>query len=130
MDRIIKKGRVDRGWLGVNMRRLDPEVAYRLGIDGGVVIAGGLKDSPADRAGLREGDIVVSLNGRRTENVTRLGNAIMLAEPGKPAEVEFYRGAIRMTAKPVMQDCNTSAAIVQGGQRLDKAGLIIVLREL
>jgi S1-C subfamily serine protease len=70
MDRIIKKGRVDRGWLGVNMRRLDPEVAYRLGIDGGVVIAGVLKDSPADRAGLREGDIVVSLNGRRTENAS------------------------------------------------------------
>ncbi len=130
MHRIIDKGRVDRGWLGVNMARLDPQVAYDLGIEGGVRLEGVLENSPAAKAGLRDGDIVVSLGGRRTENVTRLGNAIMLSEPGKPAAVEFFRGSTRMTASAVMEDRNTAAALSQGGQRLDKAGLIVVPREL
>jgi len=130
MERIIERGRVDRGWLGVSMDRLDPEIAYTLGIEGGVRVAGVLDNSPAARAGLREGDIIVSLGGRRTENVTRLGNAIMLSEPGKPAEVEFFRAGQRMKASAVMEDRNTSAALAQGGQRLDRTGLIVVPREL
>lgn len=130
MERIIERGRVDRGWLGVSMDRLDPEVAYALGIEGGVRVAGVLDNSPASRAGLRDGDIIVSLGGRRTENVTRLGNAIMLSEPGKPAEIEYFRNGQRMRATAVMEDRSTSAALAQGGQRLDRAGLIVIPREL
>ena len=130
MQRIIDKGRVDRGWLGVSMDRLDPQAAYDLGIEGGVVVAGVLDDSPAQDAGLREGDIIVSLGGRRTESVTRLGNAIMLSEPGRAAEIEFFRSDQRMTASAVMEDRNTAAALAQGGQRLERTGLIIVPREL
>ncbi len=130
MHRIIEKGRVDRGWLGVNMAPLDPDAAYELGIEGGVRLESVLENSPAAKAGLRSGDIVVSLGGRRTESVIRLGNAIMLSEPGKPAEVEFFRGPIRMTVSAVMEDRNTAAAVSQGGQRLENVGLIVVPKEL
>jgi serine protease Do len=130
MQRIIDKGRVDRGWLGVTMARLDPQVAYDLGIEGGVLLESVLDGSPASKAGLRNGDIVVSLGGRRTENVTRLGNAIMLSEPGRPAQIEFFRGTERMTASAVLEDRNTAAALTQGGQRLDRTGLIVVPRQL
>ncbi len=130
MQRIIDKGRVDRGWLGIGMARVDPYVAYELGIAGGVAVAEVLKGSPADEAGLRVGDIIVSLGGRRTESVTRLGNAIMLAEPGRPAAIEYYRDGAKRTASAVVKDRNTALALAGGGSRLDKAGLIVVPREL
>jgi serine protease Do len=130
MDRIIENGRVDRGWLGVSMDRLDPQTAYELGISGGVVVAQVLPDSPASEAGLQQGDIIVSLNGRATENVTRLGNAIMLAPPGERANIEFIRGENRRTTSAVMQDRGTAQALAAGGQRLDRAGLIVVPFEM
>ncbi|MCC5824036.1 MAG: trypsin-like peptidase domain-containing protein [Phycisphaerales bacterium] len=130
MQRIIERGRVDRGWLGVTMDQLDPNVAFELGIDGGVLLDSVSPGSPADRAGLEAGDIVVSLNNRRTESITRLGNAIMLAPPGEPALVEYYRGTRRMTARPVLEDRNTANAMALGGGRLDRSGLIVVPREI
>lgn len=130
MDRIIESGRVDRGWLGVSMSPLDPQGAYELGIEGGVVIAGILEDSPAADAGLREGDIIVSLGGRLTEDVTRLGNAIMLSRPGRPAEVVFIRDGERRTATAVLVDRGVALAVAAGGQRIDRAGLIVRPDEL
>jgi|TARA_R110000782_G_scaffold24264_4_gene62777 serine protease Do len=130
MERIIENGRVDRGWLGVSMGRLDPQVAFELGIQGGVLVESVLDDSPAALAGLETGDIIVSLGGRRTENVTRLGNAIMLSEPGQPADIAYYRAGVRRTTSAVMQDRGTAQAVAAGGERLDRAGLIIVPFEL
>jgi len=54
----------------------------------------------------------------------------MLSEPGKPAEIEFFREGRRLRSVAVMEDRNTSAALAQGGQRLDRTGLIVVPREL
>lgn len=130
MQRLIENGRVDRGWLGVSMGRLDPEIAYDLGIQGGVLVENVLEDSPAALAGLQKGDIIVSLGGRRTENVTRLGNAIMLSEPGQAADIAFYRDRTLRTTSAVMQDRGTAQAVAAGGERLDRAGLIIVPFEL
>lgn len=126
MDRIIETGRVERGWLGIDMGRLDPSDAYDLGIEGGVLVNGVLPGSPASEAGLKAGDIIVSINGRTTENITRLSNAIMLSPPGKPAPIVFYRGQERKSASAVMADRTTAQAAAQGGERIDKAGLVVV----
>jgi serine protease Do len=130
MDRIIETGRVDRGWLGVSMSPLDPQTAYELGIEGGVLVANVLEKSPAEAAGLRDGDIIVSLGGRETENVTRLGNAIMLSRPGRPTEVEFIRDGKHRTTTALMVDRGVALAVVAGGKRIDRAGLIIQPHEL
>lgn len=126
MQRIIKSGRVGRGWLGVQMDPLDPTQAIRLGVDGGVVVTLVLDDSPADRAGLQTGDIIVSIDGRETENVTRLSNAIMLAEPDAPATVEFFRDGERQTVKAVLDDRDLVQAVARGGARIERAGLIVM----
>lgn len=130
MDRIIATGRVERGWLGVSMDRLDPQVAFDLGIKGGVVVVHVSEDSPAAQAGLEPGDIIVSLGGRRTESVTRLGNAIMLSEPGRAATITFYRNGKVRTASAVLFDRVTAQAEAMNGQRLDRTGLIIIPRDL
>ncbi len=130
MRRIIDTGRVDRGWLGITMDPVDPTVALSLGIAGGVRVVTVLPDSPAADAGLEDGDIIVSLGGRSTENVTRLSNAIMLADPGRATTIEYIREDAKRTATAVLGDRDTAQALVSGGARLDKTGLILVPESL
>jgi serine protease Do len=125
MERIIRTGRVGRGWLGVTMDPLEADDAIALGVEGGVLVTSVLEDSPADRAGLLPGDIIVALGGRNAENITRLSNAIMLAEPGAETTVEFFRNGFRTSAAAVLDDRDTAQAIARGGARIERTGLIV-----
>lgn len=125
MDRIIESGRVDRGWLGVQMARLAPIDAYELGIEGGVVLERVVDDGPADRAGLRDGDVVVALGGRTTENLVRMGNAIMLARPGVPVEIEYLRDGKERIGRATLQDRDEQRALAVGGAYIENLGFSI-----
>jgi serine protease Do len=122
MNNIIDQGHVNRGWLGVEMQRLDPADAHILEIEGGVIIADVRPDGPADQAGLQMGDIIIALNGRTTENVIRLGNAIMLSQPGTPAEVNYIRAGVHKTAKAIVADRDEQRLIALNAIQLDKIG--------
>lgn len=126
MERIIDTGRVDRGWFGVGMGELTPLDAYTLGIDGGVVLSSVAPNGPAENAGLREGDIVVTLGGRATENVVRMANAIMLAKPGQPVDVEYYRDGSIHRARATLQDRDKQRAIAFGGAFIEELGVSMV----
>ncbi len=130
MNRIIDNGRVDRGWLGVQMRSLEPTIAYQMGIEGGVVLGRVIDDGPASIAGLQEDDIVVSIGGRTTENLTRMGNAIMLARPGVPVDVEYYRDGVKRTARATLQDREKQYAIARGGAYIEDMGFLVVPDEI
>lgn len=125
VDRIIRTGQVRRGWLGVTMDPLEPDDAIALGVEGGVLVSGILDDSPADTAGVLEGDVIVSLGGRDTENIIRLGNAIMLAEPGEEIEIELFRNGFRIELSAVLDDRDTAQAIALGGASIERTGIII-----
>lgn len=126
MERIIETGRVDRGWFGVGMGELTPLDAYNLGIEGGVVLNSVALDGPASNAGLSEGDIVVALGGRATENLVRMGNAIMLAKPGQPVEVEYYRDGTKRHARATLQDRDKQRALAYGGAFIEELGVSMV----
>jgi serine protease Do len=130
MNRIIDNGRVDRGWLGVQMGGLEPTVAYQMGIEGGVVLGRVIDGGPASIAGLKDGDIVVSIGGRTTENLIRMGNAIMLARPGVPVEVEYYRDGVIRKARATLQDRDTQFAIARGGAFIEDMGFLVVPDEI
>ncbi len=125
MDRIIRTGRVRRGWLGVTMDPLDPDDAIALGVEGGVLVSGVLDGSPAEQAGVRAGDVIVALGGRATENIIRLGNAIMLAEPGAETTIELFRSGFRIELSAVLDDRDTAQAIALGGASIERTGLIV-----
>jgi len=125
MDRLIETGRVDRGWLGIELALLRPEAAINLGIEGGVVIGRTVDDGPADRAGLEAGDIVVEIGGRTTENITRLTNAIMLTRPGVPVEIVYYRDGRRRTTEAQVRDRDEQQALAVGGVYLERLGLTV-----
>jgi len=99
MDSIIKHGRVIRGWLGVSIQNLTPELAKSLGIKDteGALIAGVENDSPADKAGLKRGDLVVEMNGKKIKDVTTLRNTVASTAPGTKVDFKVNRNGKEMT---------------------------------
>jgi serine protease Do len=94
MDQLVKTGRVDRGGIGLNdMATITPENAARVGFHGteGVFVAQIVPNSPADKAGLVPGDIIVRFNGRPVTTKERLANAIAFTPPGTPVNIDYVR---------------------------------------
>jgi serine protease DegQ len=101
MDGIVRNGRVIRGWIGVEPRELTPELAESLGLNGaqGVLITGVMQDSPADKGGIRPGDLVLRVGERKTDNPTQLLNAVAALEPGNTAEITVMRDKEQKTLR-------------------------------
>jgi serine protease Do/serine protease DegQ len=96
MNTLVTHGEVKRGLLGVNVQDLTHELAqaFNLPETQGAVITGVQPDSPAERADLQTGDIVLSINGRKVKNSMDVRNAIGLLQIGDNVEVEvLHKGA-------------------------------------
>lgn len=91
MDALVTDGAVARGWLGVGIAELPVKVANAQGVDGGVVVSSVDPRGPAGRAGLREGDIVLSIDGTPMDDVDRLRFRVADLGPGHPAQLRILR---------------------------------------
>ncbi|MGF6370238.1 Do family serine endopeptidase [Paraburkholderia sp. MM5482-R1] len=93
LESIITTGTVTRGWIGVEPQDVTPEIAESFGLDqkSGAIVAGVLKSGPADRAGIKPGDILTSVNGQAITDTTRLLNVIAQIKPGTAAKVHLVR---------------------------------------
>jgi serine protease Do len=93
MDSIIKHGKVIRGWFGVSIQNLTPELAKSLGIKEkeGALITGVEKDSPADKAGFKRGDLVIEMNGKKMNDSANLRNMVSATAPGTKVDFKIIR---------------------------------------
>jgi len=93
MDQLIKYGQVKRGVLGVNIYPVTPEIAKEFGLaeSSGALVAGVQPGSSAERAGIKTGDIIVSLNGVTMKSAGELRNAIGMLRIGDKVEVGILR---------------------------------------
>jgi serine protease Do len=98
MKSLIKKGRVDRGWLGVSIQTYDNAMAagLKLGNVRGVLVADVLANSPAARAGLRRNDVILRLNNLRVTHAGKFRNLIALAGSGRNVSLDVYRNRRRL----------------------------------
>ncbi len=94
MNAIIEHGRVIRGWLGIEVQPLTPELAESFGLEGrpGIVVAAVYRDSPAARAGLQAGDIIFSINGEPAGDGRKSMNLVAQAKPGEKVNIQLMRG--------------------------------------
>lgn len=92
-DQLIQHGEVIRGQLGVEIQNLTPDIVKKLGLKSleGVLISRVVIDSPADQAGLKNGDIIVQANDSRVRNSVSLKNIIGNLRIGAMAPIEFIR---------------------------------------
>jgi len=95
LEGIVRDGRVTRGWIGVEMNDLSPEMARVFGVRAtqGVIVTGVLQDGPAALAGMRPGDVIVQAGGRPTRNVSQLLTVVATLKPGVATPFVVQRGA-------------------------------------
>ncbi|MBI5549038.1 MAG: Do family serine endopeptidase, partial [Deltaproteobacteria bacterium] len=93
LPQLLSKGRVVRGWLGVSIQDVTPELAKTLKLEKaqGALIAGIMKKSPAEAAGLKAGDVVVGLNGRTIDTYNQLSREVAFLAPGAAAQLAVLR---------------------------------------
>ncbi len=93
MEQIIATGSVVRGWLGVELQAVSEDVARALGVAkaSGVLVSGVVRGGPADRGGVRPGDVVTGINSSPVEDSTALLNAVAAVTPGQSVELTVTR---------------------------------------
>ncbi|NLP65327.1 Do family serine endopeptidase [Paraburkholderia sacchari] len=93
LESIITTGTVTRGWIGVEPQDVTPEIAESFGLNQkqGTIVAGVLQGGPADKAGIKPGDVLTTVNGEDITDTTRLLNVIAQIKPGTAAKVHLVR---------------------------------------
>jgi serine protease DegQ len=111
MEQIIKSGGVTRGWVGVEVQDLSPELAksFSLKSTEGALIAGVLKGGPAEVGGIRPGDILQAVNNKKVADSASLLNLIAALQPGVQAQLivarkqQLLKLNIKVGRRPVQQ---------------------------
>ncbi len=100
LDQIIRSGSVTRGWMGIEMQPLTPDVATSLGASGqqGVLVAGVMRGGPAARAGIRPGDIIVAIDRKPAREAATLLNQVAGLSPGSVVQVDLLRAGKTLVA--------------------------------
>ena len=101
MDELIQKGSVSRGWLGVGIQDVTQDLAQAFNLENakGSLITGVMRNTPADKAGLQRGDVVVELNGEEVIDSRQFRNEIANAGADSDIEIKIIRNAKLMNFK-------------------------------
>lgn len=101
-DQIVATGQVNRGFLGVAPQSLTPELAEHFQREEGALIAEVTPDSPAERVGLKAGDIITAVNGTKITTANRLLLAVSQIAPGTEVTVDYLRDGKPETVKATL----------------------------
>ena len=120
MDQILKQGKVIRGWMGVSIQPVTTQIANAFGMKGearGALIASVEPGSPADRAGLKQGDIILQLNGNPVTDSRELSLKISMMSPGAKVSLKVLRNGNEMEIPATLGEMPSGeqAAKPQGG---------------
>jgi serine protease Do len=122
LGQLKEKGKVTRGWLGVYIQRLTPEAAENLGISGrrGALVSDVTSGGPAEKAGIRTGDVIVAFNGKEIKDEHDLPQAVASMTPGKTVDVRLLRDGKETTVAVTIAEMEAEPGTPAGGQELSK----------
>jgi serine protease DegQ len=93
MDQIISTGSVTRGFIGIEPQEITPDLAesFKLPKNQGVLVAGVIRNGPADRAGIKPGDVLVEVEGSPVRDPSQMLNLIAQLTPGNNGKLRIIR---------------------------------------
>ena len=111
IQQLRESGEVRRGWLGVQIQPVTPEIAEALGFDSakGALVSEVTKESPAQKAGIEVGDVILSFAGKSIEEFRDLPITVAQAPIGQQAEVKIWRDGKTLTLSPEIARLRSSA---------------------
>ncbi|MEZ5278106.1 MAG: Do family serine endopeptidase [Opitutaceae bacterium] len=132
MTHLVANGEVRRGMLGISFNDLSPDLAEAFGLTSleGVLIERVEPGSPADKAGLRHGDIVIKAGGRTMPNANEFRLLLGQTLPGTSIEFEILRDGEPVTLSAVVADLESAATLQGGGILLDGVEVAPLTREI
>jgi serine protease Do len=125
MPTLIKGGKITRGMLGVVIQNLSKDLADQFGLSNtnGALVSQVNKDSPADKAGIKAGDVIVKFNGKQITDTTQLRNMVAATSPDSKVTLELMRDGKPRTLEVTLGTLTGEAAATpaaQGGQAADQ----------
>ncbi|MDZ7372760.1 MAG: DegQ family serine endoprotease [candidate division KSB1 bacterium] len=128
MEQLVSKGKVVRGWLGVWIQSVDEKIAKAYGLDRpmGALVTQVQKNSPAEKAGIKEGDLILEFDGRKIEDSQHLTNLVASYPPGAEVEVVLIREKSRRTLRVKLGERPEEERLARGGSaRSQSLGLSV-----
>jgi serine protease Do len=124
------KGRVVRGWLGVQVQGITPELAKSFGLERerGALVADVMADTPAEKAGIERGDIIVEFNGRKIEEMNDLPRVVASVPPNTDVPVKILRKGqekVMQVKVAELKDKEERVAASGGGTLEESLGLTV-----
>jgi serine protease Do len=117
-NQIVDHGSVTRGWMGVSIQNLTPQLAKGFGLEGqkGALVNQILgDDSPSGKAGIKAGDVIVEINGTPIESSNHLVFVVADLPPGEAVEVKYYRDGRLESARVTLGERPATAEARAGG---------------
>ncbi|HZF40589.1 MAG TPA: PDZ domain-containing protein, partial [Blastocatellia bacterium] len=117
-EQLIKNGKVRRGYLGVGVQTVTSDIAANLGLKEvrGVIVSIVERGSPAERAGLKQGDVITVINGNQIENDNNLRNVVASAGPGAEVTITILRDGREQQLRATLEElANQGATRPTGG---------------
>ena len=119
MDSIIKHGKVIRGWLGVSIQSLTPELAKQFDLKGdkGALVTEVFKGGPAEKSGLKRGDLIVALDGKAVNDSTNLRNMVAEKAPSTTVQIGIVRDGKESTIAVTLGEFQEKKAVKASVER-------------
>ena len=121
MSQLIQKGKIIRGWLGVTIQEMTPEIAQKFGLEKsrGALVSDVTKGSPAEKAGILRGDIVIEFNRKEVKDVASLRNMVSQSKVGSDVLIKIMRSGKEYTVRLVVAELPREVAEVAPDQMPD-----------
>jgi len=132
LDQLKEKGKVTRGWLGVYIQPLTPDAAESLGISDrrGALVSDVTSGGPAEKAGIRSGDVIVGFDGKEIRDEHELPQVVALTKPGKTVDVRLIRGGKETSVPVTIAEMAGEPGKLAGGHDLTTKNLGLTVQDI